>query len=282
MQKCAVAWDCTEEIARKRSLTSCASKELTIPAGKVLVAQVSLPPWRFTRGVQMGAEVLTEVSASDSGNFFLQVAQAIWTELSEELQYPWDDNFKREIAAGFREYYTGLPNCVGAIDGTHFNMCQPILERLGWQITLTESTITPLSCKRLLIAKCVSLTTTLVSQALFMMPECCPNQSCIVRQQTPTCLRGLFRTNSFSFKPFILGAARYPLTSWLMIPFKATGNMSPAKDEYNQWHSSTRMVVERAFGLLKNRWRLLLGKVQIRAHCVCAKWWLVWHCTISI
>ena len=66
------------------------------------------------------------------------------------------------------------------------------------------------------------------------------------------------------FKPFLLGDAGYPLLPWLMTPFLANQSLSQAQQNYNFWHSSTRMVVERAFGMLKNRWRLLLGKSRIR------------------
>ncbi|XP_036329491.1 putative nuclease HARBI1 [Rhagoletis pomonella] len=57
---------------------------------------------------------------------------------------------------------------------------------------------------------------------------------------------------------FILGDSAYPATSWLVPPFKDYGNLSESQRNFNKLHSSTRIVVENAFGLLKTRFRRLL------------------------
>jgi DDE superfamily endonuclease len=59
---------------------------------------------------------------------------------------------------------------------------------------------------------------------------------------------------------FILADSGYPLRQWQLTPYKEMDRGAPldaAKRHYNQCHSSTRVVVERAFGLLKARWRKL-------------------------
>jgi len=56
---------------------------------------------------------------------------------------------------------------------------------------------------------------------------------------------------------FLVGDAAYPLTQQMMTPFKDTGVLSGEKMHYNFCHSSTRMAIERAFGLLKGRFRRL-------------------------
>lgn len=57
---------------------------------------------------------------------------------------------------------------------------------------------------------------------------------------------------------FILGDSAYAATSWLVPPFKDYGNLSESQRNFNKLHSSTRIVVENAFGLLKTRFRRLL------------------------
>jgi hypothetical protein len=52
----------------------------------------------------------------------------------------------------------------------------------------------------------------------------------------------------------ILGDSGYPLRSYLMTPFRDDGHLSDDQRDFNYVHSSTRMVVERAFGELKSRW----------------------------
>lgn len=56
---------------------------------------------------------------------------------------------------------------------------------------------------------------------------------------------------------FLLGDAAYPLTPNMLTPFKDTGKLSKEEVHYNFCHSSTRMSIERAFGLLKGRFQRL-------------------------
>lgn len=46
---------------------------------------------------------------------------------------------------------------------------------------------------------------------------------------------------------------RYAQKTWLMVPFRNA--MTPGQRAYNYWHRSSRSVVERTIGLLKQRWR---------------------------
>lgn len=57
---------------------------------------------------------------------------------------------------------------------------------------------------------------------------------------------------------FILGDSAYPPNRWIVPPFKDYGNLSEGQKKFNQIHSSTRIVVENTFGLLKMRFRRLL------------------------
>ena len=44
---------------------------------------------------------------------------------------------------------------------------------------------------------------------------------------------------------------------WLLTPFKNNGHLTVGQIHYNAKHSGTRQVIERAFGLLKGRWKRL-------------------------
>jgi hypothetical protein len=55
----------------------------------------------------------------------------------------------------------------------------------------------------------------------------------------------------------ILGDSAYPLLPWLLKPFPESPTVSDERRNFNYKHSSTRMVVERSFGMLKGRWRCL-------------------------
>ena len=52
---------------------------------------------------------------------------------------------------------------------------------------------------------------------------------------------------------FLLGDSGYALRPYLITPVQNPG--TPAENHFNYIHSKTRMVVERAFGVLKSRFR---------------------------
>jgi len=55
----------------------------------------------------------------------------------------------------------------------------------------------------------------------------------------------------------ILGDSAYPLIDWLLTPDRDNGHLTLAERQYNFIHSRARMVIERAFGMLKGRFRRL-------------------------
>lgn len=61
---------------------------------------------------------------------------------------------------------------------------------------------------------------------------------------------------------FILGDAGYPLEPWLITPFRSPEQFS-CESNFNKAHAKARNIVERTIGLLKNRFRCLLGARQL-------------------
>ena len=62
----------------------------------------------------------------------------------------------------------------------------------------------------------------------------------------------------------LIGDAGYVLSGHLIIPYDITQEMPESESTFNRLHSVTRMAVERAFGLLKNRWRILYRKLNMK------------------
>ena len=60
----------------------------------------------------------------------------------------------------------------------------------------------------------------------------------------------------------VLGDSAYPLLSWLMVPFQ-DAVLTTEEQQFNKLHSSSRMIIENAFGLLKGRFRVLLKQVEL-------------------
>lgn len=55
----------------------------------------------------------------------------------------------------------------------------------------------------------------------------------------------------------LLGDSAYPLSSYLLVPYRDNGHLTTEQTRYNKIHASTRVDVERAIGLLKGKWRRL-------------------------
>lgn len=62
----------------------------------------------------------------------------------------------------------------------------------------------------------------------------------------------------------LVGDAAYPMRQWFYSPFEGEKEGLPrAKAHWNFIQSSTRMAVERVFGILKGRWRILLKRIDM-------------------
>ena len=81
------------------------------------------------------------------------------------------------------------------------------------------------------------------------------------------------------FPPYIVADRGYPLLSWCITPFKMENMGMPLTREeawFNRKHSSTRMSVERGFGILKSRFKEIGTKTSLKldfvptvVHCCC-------------
>lgn len=69
------------------------------------------------------------------------------------------------------------------------------------------------------------------------------------------------------FPPYIVADRGYPLLSWCITPFKMGPMGNPLSQEelwFNHKHSSTRMCVERGFGILKARFKEIGSKSALK------------------
>lgn len=63
-------------------------------------------------------------------------------------------------------------------------------------------------------------------------------------------------------RPLILADGAYPPFRWLLKPYTRNRVLSRSEIRFNTVLSQSRSIVERAFGLLKTRWRCLLKKLE--------------------
>ncbi|XP_067625718.1 putative nuclease HARBI1 isoform X2 [Eurosta solidaginis] len=72
----------------------------------------------------------------------------------------------------------------------------------------------------------------------------------------------LSKLNNYMERRYEEGDAGYPLQPWLMTPYRSVHEGS-SRSNFNTRHSKTRNIVERTIGVLKNRFRCLLGARQL-------------------
>ncbi|XP_018801299.1 PREDICTED: putative nuclease HARBI1 isoform X2 [Bactrocera latifrons] len=73
---------------------------------------------------------------------------------------------------------------------------------------------------------------------------------------------GLSKLKSHMERRYREGDAGYPLQPWLMTPYRSVTQGSP-QSNYSMRHSTTRNIVERTIGVLKNGFRCLLGAREL-------------------
>lgn len=63
---------------------------------------------------------------------------------------------------------------------------------------------------------------------------------------------------NFSNNSHLLGDAAYSISKYVMVPFRDNGHLSERQINFNKRLSTVRMMIERAIGLLKCRFRSIL------------------------
>lgn len=152
----------------------------------------------------------------------------------------------REITQAFART-ANFPDVLGAIDGTHIPITAPkehaakYINRKGFHSILLQAVCNP----NLEFIDC------------FTRGPGCMHDSRMLRK-SPLMQKILQNPNDvFYGKSHLLGDAAYPLSSWMIVPFRDNGHLTLSQISFNKAHSSTRSTIERAFGLLKGRFRRL-------------------------
>ena len=82
--------------------------------------------------------------------------------------------------------------------------------------------------------------------------------------------------------PLLVGDSAYPLSTWLMKPFKQTRTLTESQLWYNCALSQARVVIEQAYGILKGRWRCLYKQWRKRQVASPSLSWLAVSFTTSV
>ena len=166
--------------------------------------------------------------------------------LPSVIKWPNSENSIAEIEFGFRNL-KGFPGVIGAIDGSHIpirtptNYAENYINRKSFPSIILQAVcdsnlnFTDVYCGW---PGSVHDSRVLKNSPLYMETETNQNKT-------------------FPGNTHLIGDSAYGLSSWLMVPFKNYGNLTENMKRFNYIHSSTRMCIERSFGVLKGRFRRL-------------------------
>lgn len=191
------------------------------------------------------------LSSGDRFNFakssahiaFCEILQVICSLLGDYIKWP---NFERyrNISQAFREKSGGyIPGVVGAIDGCHIEIKQPVNNPIDYYNRKNTHSI--------------------------ILQGVCDDRCCFIdvfigapgRQHDARVYRNspLYQqiNELINGEYHLLGDAAYPLSNNLITPFRDNGHLTPSQTHFNTRLSSARVTIERTFGLLKARFRRL-------------------------
>ncbi|CAG5083706.1 Similar to At3g55350: Protein ALP1-like (Arabidopsis thaliana) [Cotesia congregata] len=158
----------------------------------------------------------------------------------------WPENEKFEEISNQFEATSGFPKVIGAIDGTHINIPTPrkhpesYVNRKGHHSIQLQAVC---DAQSKFIHCCAGNVGSVHDARVFRLSE----------------VHGyLSDPEKFPNDCHLVGDAAYPLHKHLLTPYRDNGHLSARQKNYNFCHSSARIAIERAFGLLKKRPRSLL------------------------
>ena len=187
-----------------------------------------------------------DLTESCTHRCFHRVCSAIKNSLTPKLiSWPKPEDMERQANAF--EHHRGFPGVLGAIDGCHIPITAPrffpenYVNQKGWHSVNLQTVCS----KDLYFIDCYAGWPGSVHDAR-------------VLKNSPLFSDASEDSNHlFPNNRHILGDSAYPLYDWLLTPYRDNGHLTPSQRNYNFVHSSTRMVIERAFGMLKGRFRRL-------------------------
>ncbi|XP_011266305.1 protein ANTAGONIST OF LIKE HETEROCHROMATIN PROTEIN 1-like [Camponotus floridanus] len=186
------------------------------------------------------------VSISSIFRVIRRIVEWLLSRLDEEIKWPEGNNTILMTSQNF-EAKRGIKKCIGAIDCTHIAIRQPVdhprdycNRKRFFSIILQGVVDADMKFTNIYCGEPGSLHDARVLRRSLLydtaqndMENIFPNGMCII------------------------GDSAYPSLPWLVPPFRDNGHLTAQQSEFNFLHSSTRIVVERAFGYLKGRFRRL-------------------------
>ncbi|XP_033729774.1 putative nuclease HARBI1 [Pecten maximus] len=163
--------------------------------------------------------------------------------LQQLIRWPSSDSEFQNISENFTQR-AGFPNVIGALDGTYIPILGPTAFR--------ESYI----CRKGFPA--LHLQAVCDTDLKFLDVFCAyPGSVHDSRVFKNSPLYTELQNNPVPRQYHLLGDSAYGNSETVLVPFRDNGHLNADEKRYNNAHSSTRVDIERSFGLLKGKFRRL-------------------------
>lgn len=224
-------------------VTQLFGRELTRDGQVPAYHQILLSVWLLANHVSFRAVAdRFNVTKSCAWNLFMNFCATCARRANEFITWPVSLDAVNE---GFRRT-AGFPDVVGCVDGTHVPITMPVHH--GHQYINRKGVPSII-----LLAVCDhELKFTWVNAGWAGSVH----DARVYRNELQPILEGA-GAHALIGEGHVLGDAAFPLSTWMMVPFRDNGHLSEAQTSFNTRLSSTRMAIERAFGRLKGKFRRL-------------------------
>lgn len=216
---------------------------------RILIALRFCAIGSYQRGV--GQEYLASVSQPVVSRCIEEVTTAVVTHFGNEwIKFPTGEDMARKK----REFYEycGIPGTIGAIDCTHVRILSPKTEEHAYLNRKGYHSIN---------VQLICDTNLFILNVNSSFPGSC-HDSYIWRQSAiHTHLQNNYQVGDRN--TWLLGDSGYPQQPWLMTPVPEVQPNSP-EERFNKAHASGRNHIERTNGVLKSRFRCIMGERALR------------------
>ncbi|XP_055601326.1 putative nuclease HARBI1 [Uranotaenia lowii] len=196
-------------------------------------------------GFQVGVGEDLGIHQSTVCKTIWSVAKKVASKASDWIKFPQNyEDFEQEKKIWHQKYK--FPSAIGAIDCTHVAIKRP---HIFHEEYVNRKGVTTFNVQA-----------TCNGAELFTSVDCrwvgSVHDARIWRNSG---IRNLVAENLSG--AILLGDEAYPLTPWLMTPFKKAETVR--QKAYNKLHSQERVIIERLFGQVKQRFPILQSKIRL-------------------
>ena len=161
----------------------------------------------------------------------------------------WPDSERQKELATYHEQRFSFPGVIGYLDGTHFHIKRPQDQPQRFYNNRYR--------KHTIVMQCTALDDLSLSSVDVGSPG--RFHDARVFRNSDLCIDSGDRIDSLfdSADYHLLCDQAYPQKSYLVKPYRDTGDLTRGQRNFNKLHASIRVKVEQAIGLLKGRWKRL-------------------------